>query len=1079
LLRRQRGDDVCVIPVLLGGAAMPSEQELTMSLRAGLGQLCRLDGHVLQAGKQDDWEYQFGRLRVLLAAVPNAPRERYRERSEQLRQFRDIEQALDVRFQDSNQVLASSRTQLQEGVRTEIGFGKVGEHRRSGAERTAQPGHEAQPMHVVDQARLRAVVFPLEINLSEEAIKKLEDVIAQPSTGIEDFILRRYAQTRIATVGDGVKGSLHRVFVNLHLRTEILTGPHRGEKHFGQLDDLLLALPTKPVWILLGAPGGGKSTLLMNLELRRAHAALTLDDYQCSSTRRDLCVRVSLANYDCMRHGGMDIEQWIDQQLAGEVGRECSDPPTLSRLSQRYKVRLLFDGLNEIRAPGAEEKWAAQAEIVKWAARYGSSGHPAPIFTVRSAEFIRVPTGLDGEPWPAEVDVLPWRDEEMEAYCKLRFPGKGNPVWGSVLDRPAAERVELLDLLRNPFNLKLQCDLFDHDRGELAKNRTDLLGRVGLLRLATAVLDRKGNAASLDLVTESDVKLLGKSERSPIRPLHALQFRGSFLRTLARLAFRLHEAYGPTNWTSFVIDDSALAAVAGEAQLDALAQLALSSFFLRREPTGELRFSHQLWQEYFAGWQLANLPMLDWPNLVPPKLPRRGSDADPILDPSPNDWEETVQLAGPMIPSHLTTSSLGTIALTNLGLAARAAAACGLSSLRAMNLTDLKVQLLNRVAHSETPLALRIEAGMLLGALDDDIRYIDAGGCLGTRFRVPREQTVYGGVGWIALPEERRALRFADAQCSIQVIPGTQVAFAPVTNAEFKFFVEGFGYWTNDGREPGWWFGNLAQRWLRGEIQNLVKYKYWFGVFSDWRRGGKLDEAGFREIRFPDASDGQFDKNWRPLLDGSEDAFRVWLVREHGAKPARWPELWRNPTFNAPLLPVVGVSFFEAQAYCAWLTAQSAEWDYHLPTEAEWVLGAQSGAQLLWPWGGDESQLTERMNYHATGVRRQSPVGVFPAGRSLLGLEDIAGQVAEWCNSEYVDEIVDACICSTPMTDLAEDTRVVVRGGSWQGLVAAHCNTEWRGGVECADRSFARGFRLMRRPRSPAPPLGLLSPTSN
>jgi hypothetical protein len=115
LRRQQRGDDVCVMPVLLGAAAMPSATDFAEPLKNGLAPLCRRDAHAFQSGKQDDWEHQFVRLRALLATVPNAPRERYRDRSGQPRPWRVIEHARAAKFQDPNQLLAALRQQLQHG----------------------------------------------------------------------------------------------------------------------------------------------------------------------------------------------------------------------------------------------------------------------------------------------------------------------------------------------------------------------------------------------------------------------------------------------------------------------------------------------------------------------------------------------------------------------------------------------------------------------------------------------------------------------------------------------------------------------------------------------------------------------------------------------------------------------------------------------------------------------------------------------------------------------------------------------------------------------------------------------------
>ncbi|MEZ4286359.1 MAG: SUMF1/EgtB/PvdO family nonheme iron enzyme [Nitrospira sp.] len=54
------------------------------------------------------------------------------------------------------------------------------------------------------------------------------------------------------------------------------------------------------------------------------------------------------------------------------------------------------------------------------------------------------------------------------------------------------------------------------------------------------------------------------------------------------------------------------------------------------------------------------------------------------------------------------------------------------------------------------------------------------------------------------------------------------------------------------------------------------------------------------------------------------------------------PRRWSNVAFNNPLQPVVGISWFEASAYCAWLTAQSGTF-WRLPSEVEWEAAARTG----------------------------------------------------------------------------------------------------------------------------------------
>ncbi len=91
---------------------------------------------------------------------------------------------------------------------------------------------------------------------------------------------------------------------------------------------------------------------------------------------------------------------------------------------------------------------------------------------------------------------------------------------------------------------------------------------------------------------------------------------------------------------------------------------------------------------------------------------------------------------------------------------------------------------------------------------------------------------------------------------------------------------------------------------------------------------------------------------------------------------------------------MVGVTWYEAEAFCNWLTA-TYEAEYRLPTEEEWERLARGQHGREYPWGNDWEEGVA--NTDESGIEQTSAVGIFPDGISPTGAYDCAGNVWEWC----------------------------------------------------------------------------------
>jgi formylglycine-generating enzyme required for sulfatase activity len=138
--------------------------------------------------------------------------------------------------------------------------------------------------------------------------------------------------------------------------------------------------------------------------------------------------------------------------------------------------------------------------------------------------------------------------------------------------------------------------------------------------------------------------------------------------------------------------------------------------------------------------------------------------------------------------------------------------------------------------------------------------------------------------------------------------------------------------------------------------------------------------------------------------------------------------------------PVVYVSSLEAIKFCQSLSARERK-KYRLPTEAEWEYAARGTDGRKYPWGnhdkrGDLGNFADRNTVFAWSDREiddghpeSSPVGAFPFGASPFGMEDMAGNVWEWC-SDYLEQYR-----GTPKVNprgATNGTKRIYRGGSWK-----------------------------------------------
>jgi formylglycine-generating enzyme required for sulfatase activity len=215
---------------------------------------------------------------------------------------------------------------------------------------------------------------------------------------------------------------------------------------------------------------------------------------------------------------------------------------------------------------------------------------------------------------------------------------------------------------------------------------------------------------------------------------------------------------------------------------------------------------------------------------------------------------------------------------------------------------------------------------------------------------------------------------------------------------------------------------------------------------------GRFDEAPAHEVVVDAFALGRF-----PVTNREYERYLL-------TSGATEPRFWRDARFADPLQPVVGVSWFEAVAYCSWLSAETG-YSYRLPTEAEreWAaLGGLAGAR--YPWGNDEPALVGAWARGSAG--QQHPVPVSDAAPNGFGLCHMCDNVHEWCSDWWDAEYYRHSPVDNPRGPATGERRAS-RGGAWRhDLKFSRCAA--RSSLPPDYRYNDYGFRVARGPERPA-----------
>ena len=900
----------------------------------------------------------------------------------------------------------------------------------------------------------------------------LQAVITQPVDSLLAYGLKRLAQWYNSS------NQLDQRFVELIVMIdqgqECEAGRFQKQnERYSHLMDLLEQRPEFAL-VLLGRPGCGKTTLLKNLAFRLCHESLiATEKYSADEHLKAVPFYVELNHYPPIGQGNMSPRQWLEQ----EWRQQSFEPQAkLDEFLKQQKVVLLLDALNEMRCQGIHD---FQQKIHLWRktlqelrAQYP---HLRVIFSCRSLDYSASLSDHEILPVP-QVEFAELSDDKIQEYISSYLDDDaGQALYEHLKSVPG------FSLEKTPFYLNLAIQQYQA-LGRVAEGPSALMA--GMIWLALKREVKKQTDFNLpsggSLIDPRDVRRIEGLKAWKKEPHHLPQ-RGKLMSYLMQLAWFMQEHVEDQgqgskqislalNQVETLFAEQGLTIEDVEHSLLLAARLDLLDCDFEEE---RCKFQHQLLQEYFAAQYLTQVCSKKtseyqqrfvrfWKKQeVEPsvaqviegfgELPPLGI-GDPLPPPPASGWEQTLQHAAAMHqnPSQF-IEELMAQDLLQAGLCAYQPEVK--SRLNDKVLQRLKMQLLELCQNASADLRVRIQAGLHLGYLGDH-RFPRQANKKGEQYIEPPMVVIPAGEYTIGNDQaeehdERPAHKIA--------LKAFELGQHLVTNAEWACFMEAGGY-----EEESWWTTcDKAHLWWKGELEETKQIEWWLNGYHTLKNADDFDEA-IRD-HYPNWTD--YDKFlWRDYIEKPESEFEAEIRQLHRPQQYRQPLEWDNSRFNNPSQPVVGICWYEALAYCQWLSDVSGK-TYHLPTEAQWraVAHGFNGREYLW----SNQQGRQLANAFEAHLRRTTPVGLYQEGGTSCecgekSLYDLGGNAWEWSLSLYQTYPLNL---DSDSDHINKDGRRIITGGSWGNVLsAARCG--YRNYYHPLNRINFIGFRVLREPPS-------------
>ena len=804
------------------------------------------------------------------------------------------------------------------------------------------------------------------------------------------------------------------------------------ESRFNDLREVL-AQVNDPAFVLLGAPGSGKSTLLRRFQLDHSLDQLRIDGQQATFF-------VPLNSY----RGEAEPRAWLSHRWS----ERFPQLPSLEDSLRAGRLILLLDAVNEMPHKSTAEYhervslWRAFThEVVLWGNRVVFSCRSLDYSASLSSKELRVP----------QIEVQPMSPEQVQRFIRVYSALQAESVWRELDGSPQ------FDLFRTPIYLKLLLDQVDRYQ-RVPKGKAELFTQFVRQQIVRN-LDHPLLAANGLLTGRDHTKLTQDAWKSSFE----LPERGLLIPQLSTLAYTMQEKGLETEGAQVRIDYDAACKLLDSGRNEDILKAGIALTVLDEDiAREEITFFHQLLQEFFAARMLAQTPNpllvhVEWrADQVKPSLQEtlaQLADGDPLPPLPQTGWEETTLTAAPMAKD--SNAYIRDLMLHNLGLAARCAASGEVNIDPELKRT-LQTALIARTQDMSADLRARIAAGEALGALGDP-RFERKTGAHGDYLLPP---LVTMPAGTYPMGDDSSDYDFEKPAHTVD-LAAFQIGQFPVTNAEYALFMAADGY-----EQEQWWESDEARAWRDGTSTSEGQKVFW-REYRDFLREYPVAQVEEIASQLPYTVE---DTVKARILNDAD--FEEWLSsRFPTGKRIVVPEYWDDTRFNNPCQPVVGVTWFESRAYCAWLSANALipagavrkpplqATIYRLPIEAEFEAAARGKEGRQFPYG--ETFESARCNTFESHLRRSTPVGIFDNATPEKAF-DLSGNVYTWTLSLYDKATFPYPYQANDGREDVNRTDVlrVLRGGSWN-YSRDYARAAARDHYSPYYRDFDVGFRVV------------------